>query len=168
MFNSKFLLPLLAILMISPVALAGKGNWQAVQGTAIHYESEGIEHSNTPTATGYVRVSTDIVELEGDLVGRAVFQPVSEVNVVEGRIVNTGSQVFSGTVLNSDPVMLHDDGFIFRINMFTGETRGRIFLTDRIAGPVVRCILKMEGTGRTAEGYNLSNYWGRCKLKNNR
>lgn len=168
MFNSKLIAPLIAILTVSPLALAGGGNWQVVQGTAIHYESEGIEHSQTPTATGYVRVSTDIVELAGDLVGRAVFQPVSEVNVVEGTIVNTGSQVFSGTVLNSDPVMLYDDGFRFHINMATGETTGRIYLTDRIAGPVVRCILKMEGTGRTVEGYNLSNYWGRCKLKHNR
>lgn len=159
----------LAFLTTCPFAVADEhGNWQDVIGTAIHFESDGIEHSVVPTDDGYVRTSTDIVELSGDLQGRAVFQPVSTVDLVERTIVNTGSQVFSGTVLGSYPVMLHDDGFRFDINLNTGETNGEIFLTDRLSGPNVRCILEMQVTGRTSEGYNLSDYWGKCKLNGNR
>ena len=155
----------LALLALCPFAVADqRGNWQNVMGTGIHYESDGIEHSVVPTENGYLRRSTDIVELSGDLQGFAVFQPISSINLAEGTIVNTGTQVFSGTVLDSEPVMLHDDGFRFDINVDTQETTGRIYLTDRLSGPVVRCILEMRGTGRTPERYNLSEYWGKCKL----
>jgi hypothetical protein len=165
MLNLKIVsVTLITLTCASTAVSAGNGNWQYVSGTGIHYESDGIEHSVEPTDYGLIRRSTDIVELSGDLVGRAVFQPVSEVNLNEGKIVNTGSQVFSGTVLGSDPVLLGDKKFRFDIDLNTGETTGDIFLTDRISGPNIRCILEMRGTGRTAEGYNLSNYWGMCKI----
>jgi hypothetical protein len=165
MLKTKIIAAGIVALALCPFAYAAEqGNWQDVSGTAIHFESDGLEHSVEPTATGFVRRSTDIVELSGDLRGRALFQPVSVVDLVAGTIVNTGNQVFSGTVLGSDPVILHDDDFRFDIDLNTGQTTGDIFLTKRVAGPVIRCILQMQGTGRTAEGYNLSIYWGKCKL----
>ena len=167
MFQTKILTASIAILALGSVAHADdQGNWQEVSGTGIHFESEGLEHSLEPTNSGFVRTSTDIVELSGDLVGRALFQPVSVINLVEGTILNTGSQVFSGTVLGSEPVVIHDDRFRFDIDLNTGQTTGDIFLTDNVSGPIVRCILQMQGTGRTVEGYNLSIYWGKCKLNN--
>lgn len=167
MLKSKLVAISVTTLAFGPLVLAEEGNWQDVSGTGIHYESEGLEHSIEPTDTGFVRKSTDIVELSGDLKGLAVFQPISVINLVEGTIVNTGSQVFSGTVLGSEPVVLHDDNFRFEINLNTGQTTGDIFLTDRVSGPIIRCILQMQGTGRTTEGYNLSIYWGKCKLNSN-
>jgi hypothetical protein len=156
---------LLTLAIGSPASGAQPDNWQAVSGTAIHFESEGIEHSQEATENGFVRMSTDIVELFGDLRGRAVFQPVTVVDLAAGTMVNTGDQVFSGTVLGSSPVILHDDEFRFDIDLNSGATTGDILLTNKVSGPNIRCVLQMQGTGRTEEGYNLSSYWGRCKLK---
>lgn len=142
-----------------------RANWHYVSGTAIHYESEGVEHSVEATAEGFIRRSTDIVDLAGDLRGRALFQPVSVVNLVEGTMVNTGDQVFSGTVLDSEPVIIADRNFLFNVDLNTGETSGVIFLMRRVAGQRIRCLLFMQGTGRTPEGYNLSDYWGHCRLR---
>ena len=165
MFTHRIAIILMASLAFTHAALADKNDkWQFVSGTGIHFESEGIEHSFEPTANGFVRTSTDIVELFGDLRGRAVFQPVSVVDLVAGTIVNTGSQTFSGTVLDSKPVVLHDDDFRFEIDINTGNTTGEIYLTDKVHGPNIRCVLQMQGTGRTVEGYNLSDYWGKCRL----
>ena len=166
MSKTLFAATVLFTLTVGSPAFAGeRANWHYVSGTAIHFESEGIEHSVEPTATGFIRRSTDIVELSGDLKGRALFQPVSEVNLVEATMVNTGHQVFSGTVLDSEPVIIADRNFIFNVDLNTGETSGVIFLMQRVAGQRIRCLLFMQGTGRTPEGYNLSNYWGNCRLR---
>ena len=142
------------------------GHWQEVSGTAIHYASTSWVHGNTfqPTDTGFTLISTDFVEIFGDIEGRAVFQPFTTYNGDEGTIVNTGHQVFSGTVLGSDPVMLYDDNFRFEIDLIAGETTGDIYLVNQIAGPKVRCIFSMQSTGQDAEGNNLSEYLGQCRV----
>ncbi|MDJ0910300.1 MAG: hypothetical protein QNI99_13965 [Woeseiaceae bacterium] len=166
MFKTLTAATILFALTFGSTAFAGeRARWHYVSGSAIHYESEGIEHSLEPTAEGFIRRSTDIVDLSGDLNGRALFQPVSVINLVEGTMVNTGHQVFSGTVLDSDPVVIADRDFLFTVDLNTGETTGVIFLVRRVAGQRIRCLLFMQGTGRTAEGYNLSDYWGHCRMR---
>ena len=68
----------------------------------------------------------------------------------------------------SDPVVLHDDDFRFDVDLNTGATTGEIFLVDRIAGPRIRCLINMIGTGQTAAGDNTSVYWGRCSIRSAR
>lgn len=145
---------------------AGKGfAWVDVSGTATHFFSEAIVHSVENTPNGMIQRSTDIVELQGDLQGRALFQPVSRFNFVKGKLVNTGHQVFSGTVLGSKPVLLHDEDFRFVVDLNTNATTGEIFLIERIAGPRIRCQISMEGIGMTPAGDNLSVYWGKCRVR---
>ena len=146
----------------------GRSAWQQVSGTAIHYDSQAMVHSDVPTANGRIVTSTDIVELDGDLVGRVLYQVVSVRDEVSNRWVNTGNQVFSGTVLGSKPVMIHDEDFRFDLDLNAFTTTGEIYLVNRIAGQRIRCLLNMTGTGRTAEGDNLSIYWGRCKIRSAR
>ena len=147
---------------------AGKGfAWVDVSGTAIHFVTEAIIHSQRNTPNGMVQRSTDTVELQGDLEGRALFQPVSRFNFAKGRLVNTGHQVFSGTVLGSKPVLLHDEDFRFVVNLEDNATTGEIYLIQRIAGPRIRCRLSMEVIGLTPEGNNLSVYWGKCRVPKN-
>ena len=142
------------------------GHWQDVSGTAIHYASTSWVHPNTfqATETGFTLVSTDFVEIFGDIQGRAVSQLFTTYNEVEGTIVNTGHQVFSGTVFGSDPVMLYDDDFRFEIDLVAGETTGDIYLIDQISGPKVRCIFSMQSTGQDADLNNLSEYFGQCRV----
>lgn len=142
------------------------GHWQDISGTAIHYASTSMPHPNTyqPTTTGFTLISTDFVELSGDLEGRGLFQPFTTFDGVENTIVNTGHQVFSGTVLGSHPVMLYDEDFSFLIDLDTGETTGEILLIDPLAGPRVRCIFSMQSTGQDAAGNNLSDYSGQCRI----
>ena len=87
---------------------------------------------------------------------------------VAGTLVNTGLQVFSGTVLGSKPVLIYDDEFRFDVNLATGATTGNVFLTERIAGPRIKCELEIVGTGFTPEGDGLANYSGRCKMRTNK
>jgi hypothetical protein len=156
---------LLNLLLCSIVSADPNSKWEAVSGTGIHYASTSQVHPNTIEVTpeGMNLISTDIVQLFGDLEGRALFQPHSVINFVEGTVVNTGHQVFSGTVLGSQPVMLYDDDFRFEIDIDTGATTGEIFLTSPIAGPKVWCVLTMVGTGQSPEGDNLSEYTGQCR-----
>ena len=115
---------------------------RAVSGKAVHYFTTAIIHSETPTATGKIQRSTDLIELTGDLKGRVLYHPTSVFDFVKGTLVNTGNQVFSGTVLGSAPVLLHDDEFRFEVDLKTGGLEsGEVHLTDRIAGPKIRCDL---------------------------
>ena len=154
---------------IAPGALADdcdKGfRWVPVSGTAIHYFTTAIIHSEDVSRTSKKQRSTDSIDLDGDLVGRVLYQPVSKFDFVAGTLVNTGRQVFSGTVLGSNPVLIYDDEFRFDVNLATGETKGQVFLTDRIAGPRIKCELEIVGTGFTPEGDGLANYSGRCKIR---
>ena len=156
----------------APVAVAddhSKGyRWVPVSGTAIHYFTTAIIHSEDFTATGKIQRSSDSIDLDGDLVGRVLYQPVSMFDFVAGTLVNTGRQVFSGTVLGSAPVLIYDDEFRFDVNLATGATMGKVFLTESIAGPRIRCELEIIGTGFTPEGDGLANYSGRCKIRLNK
>ena len=145
---------------------AGNGyRWIPVSGTGTHYFTTALIHSKEPTSTGFVQRSTDIVELEGDLEGRVLYHPVSVFDFAAGTLVNTGHQVFSGTVLGSEPVLIYDDEFRFEVQLATGETAGRIFLTRPMAGPRIYCELEVDGTGMTPAGDARVAYTGRCKVK---
>lgn len=168
----KFILILITVVVVASTSTAradddrGKGyRWLPVSGTGTHYFTTAIIHSREATATGYIQRSTDIVELDGDLKGRVLYHPVSVFDFVAGTLVNTGHQVFSGTVLGSAPVMIYDDEFRFDVDLATGNTIGRIHLMDPMAGPKVQCELDVVGTGTTPEGDATVAYTGRCKLK---
>jgi hypothetical protein len=140
---------------------------RSVSGTAVHFFSTAIVHSQTPTATGMIQRSTDIIELSGDLKGRVLYHPTSVFDFVKGTLVNTGHQVFSGTVLGSAPVLLHDDEFRFEVDLNTGGLEsGEVHLSDRIAGPKIRCDLVAVGVGATTpEGNSIVDYSGTCTFK---
>lgn len=175
--NTLRLIPFLALL-VAPVSFADeedtdrmKHRWQKVSGTAIHYFDEMpgrnvISHQEVPTETGVETLTTETIDLFGDLNGRVLYQPQSVIDFTTGTITNTGNQVFSGTILGKGPVMIHDDFFRFRVTLGeTVETEGQVFLVNRIDGPVVHCILRITGTGFTAEGNGLADYTGRCRFR---
>ncbi|MDJ0939332.1 MAG: hypothetical protein QNJ00_06180 [Woeseiaceae bacterium] len=139
--------------------------WVPVSGTGIHYFSTAIVHSERTKPNGKVQRSTETIDLSGDLEGRVLYQPRSRFDFVAGTLVNTGRQVFSGTVLGSKPVLIYDDEFRFEVNLNTGATVGKVFLVDRIAGPRVKCEIEIIGTGFTPEGDGLATYSGRCKVR---
>lgn len=140
--------------------------WAPVSGTGVHYFSTAKVYSQQPTDTGFIQRSTDIVELEGDLNGRVLYHPVSVFDFAAGTLVNTGHQVFSGTVLGSEPVMIYDEWFRFDVNLVTGETLGEIYLLDHVAGPKVRCELTVTGDGTlTPAGDAVVDYTGRCRFR---
>ncbi|MGH9458116.1 MAG: hypothetical protein ACRD2J_10825 [Thermoanaerobaculia bacterium] len=147
---------------------AGDGAWklQPVTGTGVHFFSTAIVHSAIPTATATIQRSTETVELSGDLTGRILYHPTSVFDFVKGTLVNTGNQVFSGTVLGSEPVLLYDDSFRFEVDLVTGATVGVVHLTDTLAGPRIRCHLDVTGTGVGADGNPTFAYTGTCRIKN--
>jgi hypothetical protein len=138
-----------------------------VSGTAVHFFTTALIHSQKSTSVGMIQRSTDIIELSGDLKGRVLYHPTSVFDFVRGTLVNTGNQVFSGTVLGSAPVMLHDDEFRFEVDLKPGGMEsGVVHLSDRIAGPRIRCDLVVVGTGaKTPEGNALVDYSGTCTFK---
>lgn len=140
---------------------------RAVSGKAVHYFTTSIIHSETPTPRGKVVRSTDIVEVTGDLEGRVLYHPTSVVDTVSGTLVNTGSQVFSGTVLGSEPVLLHDDQFRFDVDLKPGgKEAGKVHLSNRLAGPKIRCDLIVTGAGvKTADGNAIVEYRGTCTFE---
>lgn len=143
---------------------APRTKWMPVSGTGIHFFSSAVVHSVEPTETGFIQQSTETVDLAGDLVGRVLYQPTSVFDFAEGTLVNTGHQVFSGTVLGSSPVLLHDDQFRFEVDLATGETLGVVHLVHWITGPRTRCLLEVVGTGLTPEGNATFDYAGECEL----
>lgn len=142
------------------------GKWVAVSGTGTHLFSSAIVHSRIDTDVGFIQRSTETVELEGDLQGRVLYHPVSTFDLQAGTLTNTGDQVFSGTVLGSEPVLLHDEWYRFDVDLATGATVGEVFLAGHIAGPKVRCELNIDSTGvRTPEGDAVIAYTGRCRFR---
>ena len=140
--------------------------WVPVSGTGVHYFTTAIVHSVQPTATGIIQRSTETVELDGDLKGRILYHPVSVFDFSENTLINTGSQAFSGTVLDSQPVMLFDDEFRFEVDLTTGQTLGKVFLVDHLAGPRIRCRLQILGDGQTTpEGDAVVSYSGECRIR---
>ncbi len=143
-----------------------ENRWIPVSGTGVHYFSSAQVYSRQPTETGLVQRSTETVELEGDLEGRVLYHPVSVFDFAAGTLVNTGNQVFSGTILGSEPVLIHDEWFRFEVDLATGETVGEVHLLKHLAGPRVRCELTIKGDGtRTETGDAVVEYAGRCRFR---
>lgn len=140
--------------------------WVEVSGVGTHRFTTAVIHATKPTDTGFIQRSTDIVELEGDLVGRVLYHVTSEFDFAAGTLVNTGNQVFSGTVLGSSPVLLHDDEFRVEVDLVGQTTYGQMFLIDHLAGPKIRCELEIFGDGETdAAGDAVVDYEGRCRVR---
>lgn len=139
--------------------------WTPVSGTGVHYFTTALIHSQEPTATGMIQRSTDTISLDGDLAGRVLYHPVSVFDFAQGTLTNSGNQVFSGTVLGSEPVMLHDHRFQFLVDLNSGETVGQVFLESRLDGPnSIACRLEVLGTGLTPEGDATVAYTGKCRM----
>ncbi|MEE4298613.1 MAG: hypothetical protein V2J24_04130 [Pseudomonadales bacterium] len=162
-----------ALLLLGPSAQAAGGDdepgqgWRPVSGTGVHRFSTALVHGEPEqTATGFVQRSTEIVELSGDLVGRVLYHPVSVFDLAAGTLVNSGHQVFSGTVLGGQPVLMLDDTFRFEVDLDTRATRGEVFLETVLAGDRrTRCELTISGNGATdAAGDAVVDYEGRCRV----
>jgi hypothetical protein len=138
-----------------------------VSGSATHFFSTAVTHSEEASATGTVQRSTDIIRLTGDLDGYVLYHPTTVIDFAEGTLVNTGTQVFSGTVDGEGPVILHDDTFRFEVVLQTGETRGEVHLGRSLDAPHrstwFECDLDIVGTGFTPEGDGLADYTGSCR-----
>jgi hypothetical protein len=133
-----------------------------VNGTGTDLGNGAIVHSKHNTSAGVIQQSTETVELAGDLQGRVLYQVTSVFDFNAHTLVNTGNQVYSGTIAGSAPVMLHDSRFRFEVNLTTGEESGAVYLSDHIAGPAVRCTLKVHGTGKDQAGNPTFSYSGQC------
>lgn len=136
-----------------------------VSGSGYDALNTAIVHSKVSTPTGMIQRSTETVELHGDLEGRVLYHVTSVFDFVNGTLVNTGEQVYSGTVAGSEPVMIHDDQFRFEVNLVTGAEAGKVYLLNHIAGPKVRCTLNIVGTGLTSDGNPTFDYTGTCTFR---
>jgi len=167
---------LLAMLCIGPAEAGRPGDGRhepaattvAVAGSGVDHLNTAVVHSQEPTPTGKVLRSTEVVDLNGDLKGSVLYHVTSVFDFVAGTLVNTGDQVFSGTVAGSAPAMIHDDQFRFRVNLTTGEESGKVYLFDHVAGPKVRCELDVVGTGLTPDGNPTFDYKGACTFRGER
>jgi hypothetical protein len=146
----------------SPAPVDHGATTVAVAGSGVDQLNTAIIHSKENVPNGMIQRSTEIVDLTGDLKGRVLYHVTSVFDFAHGTLVNTGDQVYSGTVAGSDPVMIHDDQFRFEVNLTTGAESGRVYLLDRIAGPKVRCTLDVVGTGMNPEGNPTFTYKGQC------
>jgi hypothetical protein len=149
----------------SPDASGDRSTTLKVAGSGFDDLKNAIVHWQKPSLTGMTQQSTEIVELYGDLRGRILYHVTSVFDFVNGTLVNTGDQVYSGTIAGSAPVMLHDDQFRFEVNLVTGEETGQVLLFNHIAGPKVRCKLEAVGTGVNAEGNPTFDYGGECTFR---
>ena len=139
-----------------------KGRTISVKGSGMDLLNGAIVHSTQKTLTGQIKRSTEIVELNGDLHGRVLYEVTTVIDEKAGTLTNHGDQVFAGTIAGSEPVMIHDSHFRFDVNLKTGKERGVVYLTDHIAGPPVQCELQVIGTGMTHDGNPTFKYAGSC------
>jgi len=156
-----------SILSCNAEVFAGEGGASKVRsvhvaGSGTDLLNSAIVHSKKQSPTGMIQKSTETVELKGDLAGRVLYHVTSTFDFTSNTLVNTGDQVFSGTIAGSEPVMIHDGRFRFDVNLKTGAEIGSVYLTERIAGPMVRCTLQVVGTGKDADANPTFNYTGRC------
>jgi hypothetical protein len=158
------IIPLIAAL-VSPPPPVSDATTVHVAGSGVDMLSTALVHSKQTTASGFVQKSTETVELTGDLKGRVLYHVTTVVDGARGTLVNTGDQVFSGTIAGSAPVLIHDDQFRFDVNLVTGAEAGQVFLFDHLAGPKVRCTLAVVGTGLNAEGNPTFDYTGQCTFR---
>jgi hypothetical protein len=154
--------------VIQGSAAAGAPRTISVAGSGFDDLANAIVHWQAATPSGTIQQSTEIVELFGDLRGRVLYHVTSEFDFVNGKLVNTGDQVFSGTIAGSRPVMIHDDQFRFEVDLLTGSDIGTVFLFDHIAGPKVRCTLHGVGTGLNGAGNPTFDYSGECTFRGER
>jgi len=159
---ARLVVGVLAVALCESSARAATGGTIRVKGTGYDRLNDAVVHSKQKTVTGMIQRSTEIVVLNGDLRGRVLYQVTSVIDDKAGTLVNTGNQVFSGTVAGSAPVMLYDSRFRFYVNLKTGEEHGSVYLTDHIAGPRVQCELHVIGTGKRADGNPAFKYTGTC------
>jgi len=165
MISARPLVALTALLALS-TGLHAEGNRTVqVSGSGVDALNTAIVHRQQPTPTGMIQQSTETVELTGDLKGRVLYHVTSVFDFVHGTLVNTGDQVYSGTIAGSAPVLVHDDQFRFEANLNTGQESGQVFLFDRLAGPKVRCALTVVGTGLNGEGNPTFTYHGECTFR---
>lgn len=146
---------------------ASGGEALTVSGTGVHAFSTAIIHSQVATESGMIQRSSDIVTLRGDLEGHLLYHPTSIFDDEGGTLVNTGTQLFSGTVLGSEPVILHDDRFRFEVDLETGATTGAVYLGRSNDAPAAEtwfdCDLAIVGTGVTDDGDATFTYEGSCQ-----
>jgi hypothetical protein len=135
-----------------------------VTGSGTDLLNGTVVYSKKPTPTGMIQKGTEIIELNGDLTGKILYHVTTVIDNQKGTLTNRGDQVFSGTILGSEPVMLHDSRFHFQVNLATGADSGSVYLDDHIAGPRVKCELKVTGTGKAADGNPTFNYTGTCRF----
>jgi hypothetical protein len=154
---------------VASAVAAGAAETIAVSGSAVHFFTTAVVHSQEPTEAGMVQRSTEIIELSGDLAGYILYHPTSTFDFASGTMVNTGTQLFSGTVAGSAPVLLHDDRFRFEVDLATGETHGRVHFSRSGDAPHrggwYECDLEVVGTGLTAEGDGMADYSGVCRRR---
>ncbi len=158
------------ISLCNGVAFAGEGSGSKlrsvqVAGTGTDLLNGAIVHSKRETPTGVIQKSTETVELKGDLIGRVLYDVTSTFDSANDTLVNTGDQVFSGTIAGSEPVMIHDGRFSFHANLKTGADTGSVYLVDHIAGPRVQCTLHVVGTGKDADAIPTFDYTGQCDFR---
>ena len=84
-----------------------------VAGSGTDLLNGAIIHSKRETPTGTIQKSKATVELKGDLIERVLYHVTSTFNSASNILVNTGDQVFSGTIAGSEPVMIQDGRFSF-------------------------------------------------------
>lgn len=142
-----------------------------VSSTGLLLAPETIVHSEEPTPTGMIQRSTSVVKLTGDVNGWVLFHSTSDFDFAAGTLVNTGTQVFSGTIAGSDPVLLHDGEFHFDIDLATNATTGEISFSRSGDAPHkggwYDCEWTMVGTGVTPEGNLTSESTGTCTARGN-
>jgi hypothetical protein len=158
------------ILLCNGAAYAGESEVSTIRsvqvtGTGTDLLNGAVVHSKKQTPNGMVQQSTETVELKGDLTGRVLYHVTSTFDFANDTLVNTGDEVFSGTVAGSDPVMIHDGRFSFHVNLKTGADTGSVYLVDHIAGPKVTCTLQVVGTGKDADANPTFNYSGHCDFR---
>jgi hypothetical protein len=158
------------ILLCNGGAVAGEGGGSKVRsvqvaGSGTDLLNGAIVHSKRQTPNGMIQQSTETVELKGDLTGRVLYHVTSTFDFAHDTLVNTGDQVFSGTIAGSEPVMIHDGRFSFHVNLKTGAETGSVYLVDHIAGPKVRCTLQIVGTGKDADTNPIFDYTGHCDFR---
>ena len=139
-----------------------------VSGTGIHDFGTKLSHRYKETPKKIREISTETIDLSGDLEGRVLYQPKGITTKAEGKLVNTGYQVFSGTVKGSRPVMLFDDEYRFEVNFFTGEVRGKVYLSKSLSGPRMSCEIDIVNSNiPPADNKTFSNYSGVCWIRKN-
>lgn len=152
--------------LLASRVLASPGSATPVSGGGVHHFSTAIVHSVEETDTGMIQRSSDIVTLSGDLEGHLLYHPTSVFDFSNGTLVNTGTQLFSGTVLGSAPVILHDERFRFDVDLATGATTGTVHLGRSKDAPHgaqwYECNLDVTGTGLTGAGDATFVYNGHC------